>query len=100
MPDINISEETLTKLKAFSKVIDYILEENLGSDSDYAELVLSVGLERMLQDILPKEETLLKTMALMFKKNSEFVSQFVVDTLKEGESAEGKNAKDKWSPYM
>ncbi len=66
-------------------MIDAILGKKLQNEDAYAELVISIGLERMLQDPLPKEEMLLNTILAMFEENSEFVSNFVAKTLKRGE---------------
>ena len=100
---MEISEQTFRKLKAFKKVIDTVLEEELPSDSAYAELVLSIGLERMLQDPLPKEEALLKTMVALFNKNPEFISDFIAATLKKGKEKEEKQVEEVtsyWKRYV
>lgn len=87
MPRIMISKEVLQKLRAFEKIIDYVIEEKLEKESDYVELVLSVGMDKMLEDLIPKDEQglLQKTMVAMFNENAEFVVNFVVNTLKRGE---------------
>lgn len=85
MPTIEISENTHRKLMAFKKVIDVVIEKELPNESAYGEMVISIGLDRMLQDPLPKEDTLLWTMVGMFKKNPEFVCDFIAETLREGE---------------
>lgn len=106
MPKIEISDEVYRRLRAFVKVIDAVLEEKLSDRIDeYAELVLSIGLERMLQDPLPKEEMLLKTMVEMFKENPEFVSNFIAEKLKAGkrmleEEEKIKKAKESWKQYI
>lgn len=87
MPKVIISKETLERLRAFKRIVDYILEENLEKESDYVELVLSLGMDKMFEDIIPKDEKglLVKTMVAMFKENPEFVADFVVNTLERGE---------------
>jgi hypothetical protein len=82
-----ISKEVLQKLRAFEKIIDYVIKEKLEKESDYVELVLSVGMDKMLEDLIPKDEQglLQKTMVAMFNENAEFVVNFVVNTLKRGE---------------
>ena len=86
MPKVMISKEILERLRAFEKIIDYILEEKLEKESDYVELVLSLGMDKMFEDLLPKDEQglLPKTIIAMFKENSEFVVNFVVNTMKRG----------------
>lgn len=81
-----ISKEILERLRAFRKIIDYILEEKLEKESEYIELVLSLGMDKMFEDIIPKDEQglLEKTIVAMFKENPEFVVNFVVNTLERG----------------
>lgn len=87
MPKTMISKEVLQRLRAFEKIIDYVIEEKLEKESDYVELVLSVGMDKMFEDLIPMDEQglLQKTMVAMFKENPEFVANFVVNTLKRGE---------------
>ena len=107
VPKIEISDKLYRRLRAFVKVIDAVLEEKMSDKiDDYAELVLSIGLERMLQDPLPKEiEILLKTMVGMFRKNPEFVSNFIAETLETGkrireEEEKIKRARESWKQYI
>jgi len=105
MPTIELSEEVGRKLKAFGKVMEIILgsEATPKTESDRAELAVSIGLERMLQDVLPKEELLLKTMAQMFDRNPEFVCEFVSDMVKQGGEEKQKEQADeahkRWAVY-
>ena len=87
MPQVKMSKETLDKLRAFEKIIDYVLEEKLEKESDYVELVLSLGMDKMFEDLIPKDEQdlLRKTIVAMFNENPEFVANFVIKTLKRGE---------------
>lgn len=87
MPKVDVSKDTLKRLRAFKKLIDYIIEEKLEKEADYVELVLSIGMDKMFEAVVPKDdrELLPKTMIAMFKENPEFVVDFVVRTLKKGE---------------
>jgi len=87
MPKVEISKEILRKLKAFQKVIDYVLEEKFEKESDYAKLVLSIGMDKMFRDLIPKDEQglLSDTLIQMFSENPEFVINFFVDKCREGE---------------
>lgn len=87
MPKVEISKENLRKLKAFQKVIDYVLGEKLEKESDYAELVLSIGMDKMFEDLIPKDEKglLSSTLIMMFNENPEFVADFFVGKCKKGE---------------
>ena len=101
--NIELSENIMRKLRAFRKVVDVVIGEQLESESAYVELVLYIGLERMLLDVLPNEETLQKTMIAMFRENPEFVSDFVARMLKRGEiirSEEARAIEKKWRHYI
>ena len=87
MVAIEISEKTLKRVRAFRKVIDVFIQTKLEfeTESGYVEVILFVGTIRMLQDVFPKEEMLLKTMMVsMFEQNPEFVSNFIAEKIKEG----------------
>ena len=105
MAAIELSKETVRKLRAFGKVMDVILgSKNVAkTESERAELVVSIGLERMLQDVLPKEEMLMKTMAQMFDRNPEFVCEFVSDMVRkngeEKQKGQADEAQKRWSVY-
>jgi len=49
MLKVMISKEILERLRAFEKIIDYILEDKLEKESDYVELVLSLGMDKMFE---------------------------------------------------
>ena len=46
MPQIEISEEMINKVRAFKKVIDAVLGKKLPTESHYIELVIDVRLAR------------------------------------------------------
>lgn len=108
MPNIKVSENLYKRLKSFKKVIDAVLVEDFSEDiSVYAEIVLSVGMEKMLKDILPEEESLQWTMVQMFEENPEYTSDFIAKTLKRGEwikekerGEAAKKLQEKWSGYI
>ncbi|MCW4050637.1 MAG: hypothetical protein NWE89_12975 [Candidatus Bathyarchaeota archaeon] len=103
MGKIEISEETIKKVNAFKKLINYILGDELPNESAYIEMILFIGLDRMLQDLLPEEEMLLKTMVQMFKECPEFVCDFILRRLKEGESIlaeKEEQTKKNWMFYV
>jgi len=114
MPQVEISEDTMAKVRAFRKVVDAVIgeEEKLEQDSEYVEMITLVGLDRMLQDTLPKEEPIgLKAMTIMFSRNPQFVSDFVVEMIQLGarvkEEEEAERAKEKieelrtnWAHYV
>lgn len=103
MPQIEISEEMINKVRAFKKVIDAVLGKKLPRESHYIELVIDIGLERMLLDITPKEEPHQKTMIAMFKDNPGYVADFVARMIEGGEiikKEEESKAKESWSVYI
>lgn len=70
-----ISEELEMRIKALKIIIDSTLGESLENDKDYVELILVFGIDSILENILPKEEELLKKLIItMFKEDSEFIS--------------------------
>ena len=104
MPKIEISDELYNRLKAFMKVIDAVLGEKISDKiDDYAALVLSIGLERMLLDPLPKEEMLLKTIVEMFRRNPEFVCDFIAEMIEKGKrirEEEIRRTRETWELYF
>lgn len=50
MTKVDISDETMVKLKEFKKVVDVILaDEPIENEVDYVELVISQGLNSILR---------------------------------------------------
>lgn len=96
MPQIEISDKTYAKLSAFVKVIDIIAETKPEDEINYAELVLSVGIERLLRDVFPVDNKLLQdSMVQMFERNPSFVCEFIADTLEAGTPR--TEVKDRWN---
>lgn len=91
MPSIEVSDELIRKLRAFDKIMKVVLtEENLPkTENERAEFVLSIGLVRMLQDLLPKEEVVhLKAMAELFDRNPELICDYVAEKIEKGKEEE------------
>ena len=102
MPDIEIKEEQWKKIQQFKKVVNAVLEdESIQDDAYYVDLVLSLGLEKMIRDLLPNdEEVLTKDIVNMFNENPEYVSKHILDNLKRGKESESiDKIKEKWLPY-
>ena len=105
LPSIQLHDKTIQKIRAFGKIIQVILGESQTpeDDSGRVELIVSIGLDRMLQDVLPKEEPILqKTMTQMFALNPEFICDFVADRIRQGgEEEQDKQAETKklWRMY-
>ena len=92
----------MKKIELFQKVVETVIGQ-ISSESYYLELMLTIALERMLQDILPEEEMLLKTMVTMFNDNPEYVSSFLAETLKRGaliNKEKEEQIRQTWSQYI
>ena len=79
-------------------------EDSPKTDSASVELVVSVGLEKMLQDLLPKEEPISqRAMSQMFALNPEFICDFVADSITQGgeqqQSQQVADAKKLWRMF-
>ena len=46
--------------------------------------IVYIWIDKMLQDVLPKDELLVATMIAKFWENQEFIASFVAKTLREG----------------
>lgn len=102
MPDVEIFNNTWDKLKEFKKVVEAILEDDsIKINEDYIDLVLSLGLEKMISDLLPNDEpTLTKDIVSMFNENPTYISQHILANYNRGkESEQTKQVKENWSFY-
>ncbi len=82
---LEISEELEKRIKTLKIVIDSTLGESLENDKDYIELILVFGIDSILENLLPKDEKLLKKLILaMFKEDPEFISNFVAKIMDVG----------------
>ncbi|MFQ6051405.1 MAG: hypothetical protein ACE5K4_06890 [Candidatus Hydrothermarchaeota archaeon] len=102
MPEVEISDEIYKRVESFKKIIDTVLGEEFESVEEYVELILEIGMERMLQDVLPEEEMLQKTMTVMLRDNPDYLTDFVARTLKEGALIRKKEEeiKERWEKYI
>jgi len=102
MSTFELSENIIQKLDAFKKIMEVILEKDMPkNESERIELIISIGLERMLVDILPKEEMLIKTITEMFDQNPKFVCNFIFEKIKQGEKLQEqvKEIRSRWQLY-
>ena len=96
MPTINVSEETYERIKHFKKVIDAVIGEEMSTMDEYADLILSVGMQKMMMDVIPDDELLRNTILTMFRDNPEYLCSFVAKVLKEGEKKNIEKPKEEW----
>jgi len=81
---IEISQDIIKKIDAFIEVIDIVIKEKSKEISDYVNVILYIGLQRMIIDLFPENELLQKSMLLMFEENPIFVSKFIAERIKDG----------------
>ncbi len=104
MPSVEVTEVCFRKLKAFKMIADVVLKEELRDELSYTELVMTIGLETMLRDVLPTSEGFMPDIFIaMFEENPEFVSDFIAGMLKKGELVRARKEKELgelWSRYI
>jgi hypothetical protein len=97
---IELHNDLNTRLNAFKKIIDTVLEERIGKN-DYLNIVISEGLKYLLKTVIPQDnETLWLTIENMASKNPKFVSVIIADTIKQGKTVNKEKLKEKMLPYI
>lgn len=98
--EIVVSDNLEEKLDAFKKIVDTVLDEET-EQNDYLIIVLSEGLKALLKTVIPQDnEVLWKTIENMANKNPRFVSNFVADTIKQGEDIKKEELKEEIQSYI
>lgn len=97
MVTIEISKEVYRRLMALKKIVDVVLKDEFKDDSEYAEFVLLMGIEKMIVDPLPENDLLRKTVVAMFRENPEFIADFIARTLEKGGMREEERRE--WRSY-
>ncbi len=96
---LKISVETIEKIEFFKPIIELVMEEKMESLENYTELIIEIGLEKMITDLLPRDnKELQQTMITMFRKNPKFVSDFILEVLQKEPEEEKKELKIEWRP--
>ncbi|MBI4187664.1 MAG: hypothetical protein HY529_00475 [Chloroflexi bacterium] len=89
-----INDDTYKMLESSKILYDYIMQ-GYPEDTDwdaYIGLLLWLGIEAIIKSVTPADNPLLqKTMVEMYKRNPEFVSDFIIDTLKVSGKIEKKD---------
>ncbi len=85
MPQIQVSEEQLSRVTEFKQVVEAILEEEITFEQCVA-LVLEQGLRCMLADILGSQEqaVLLESLQQLSQQHPAQVYGYVADALRRG----------------
>lgn len=89
---IELNGELYNKLINFKKIFDVVVEKKLDFDN-YVNTVISIGLDKMLRDCIPKEQEW-NTIRAMCKKDSNFVYDLIGEIWKNGNQ---KQIKKKFS---
>lgn len=81
---IELSEETMKKLHALKNIIDSFADKKMKGISQYAEIILDIGINSILNNLFRENELLQDTMKAMFERNPDFVGKFIADMIKIG----------------
>ncbi len=88
---VNLETKDYKRVKSSKLVYDYIMDEDPESTdwNTYIALLLSRTLRAIIEDVTPSDNLLLQqTLVKMHEENPEFVSNFLVNTLKTGGEVE------------
>ena len=89
-----IDDDAYKMLKSSKVLYDHIMQ-GYPEDTEwnaYIGLLLWLGIEAIIKSVTPADNTLLQTtMVEMYKRNPEFVADFIADTLKVGGRTEKKD---------
>jgi len=93
---VELEDKDYKRLKSSKILFDYVMDEETDWNT-YVGVLLWRALKAVIEDVTPSDNTLLqKTMVKMHEENPEFVSSFLVNTLKTGGEVERrKEAKRK-----
>ena len=94
---VSIDKEIYEQVTHFKKIIDAVIGEEMKGMDDYINLVLKIGMQRMLSDVLPENEALQSTMVAMFQDNPGYICDFISRKIKESSK---EAVKDKTSEWM
>lgn len=80
---IELSEETMKKITAFKKVIEEAINEEWEEISEYVELILRIGIHRMINDVFQGNEPLQETMVSLFEEDPVFISKYLIKIIRD-----------------
>ncbi len=85
--EISLRDELKHMIKGFLPVFSKVMEEPSLSEDELANLALSIGLEKMLTDVIGNNpELLMDSILQMNRINPEFIGNFVVQAMDKGET--------------
>lgn len=80
---IEISEDILKKIEIFKKVIDEAMNVKWEEISEYVNLILRIGIQRMISDAFQGNESLQETMVSLFEENPVFISELLIKIIRD-----------------
>ncbi len=98
---IELEDKLYMDLKNFKNVFEAVVEKEIDFDN-YVNLVLSLGLERMLRDAIPEGQEW-TTLLAIFEKDSKYICDLVSEIYKESEGVseeERKGMKESVQRYI
>ena len=80
---IEISQDIMKKIEIFKKVIDEAMNEEWEEISEYVDLILNIGIQRMIKDAFQGNEPLQETMVSLFKEDPVFISKLLIKIIRD-----------------
>ena len=79
--EIEFNDKDFKRISSFKKIYDTILEEEVDFQ-EYISIVIDIGIEQMLKDIIPQDEKVLwNTIMKINREYPELFSEFAVKIL-------------------
>lgn len=93
MPKINVSDEMYKRLGEFKHVVETVIEEEMALD-ECAEMILTLGIDRVLDDLLGSLDTtvLLRSLQQLGAQYPVQVYRYIAKTLETGTAAQEQEA--------
>ncbi len=79
---IEISQDIMKKIEIFKKVIDEAMNEEWEEISEYVDLILRIGIQRMINDAFQGNEPLQETMVSLFEEDPVFISKLLIKIIR------------------
>ncbi|MGC9781714.1 MAG: hypothetical protein HZR80_20910 [Candidatus Heimdallarchaeota archaeon] len=73
----------MKKITAFKKVIDEAINEEWEEISEYVDLILRIGIQRMINDAFEGNEPLQETMVSLFEEDPVLISNYIIKIIRD-----------------
>ncbi|MBA7658224.1 hypothetical protein ES703_66173 [subsurface metagenome] len=80
---IEISQDIMKKIEIFKKVIDEVMNVEWEEISEYVNLILRIGIQRMINDAFQGNEPLQETMVSLFEEDPVFISKLLIKIIRD-----------------